>query len=121
MQAPCTRAASRLYHRAAGFRAQFQHLFGPFHSSLLGPNDNTLRAPFSNSSAPLMLYFGWILPAGTMEDVQVLSNVDIWRRLEEGTLRIDPSPGKERFGGAAVDLTLAPELRTFNPSRSPYI
>lgn len=51
----------------------------------------------------------------------MLSNVDIWRRLEEGTLRIDPLPDKGCFGGASVDLTLAPEIRTFNTSRLPYI
>jgi len=51
----------------------------------------------------------------------VLSNVDIWRRLGEGSLIIDPSPAKERFGGCSVDLTLAPEIRVFNTSRSPYI
>jgi dCTP deaminase len=51
----------------------------------------------------------------------VLSNVDIWKRLEEGSLIIDPRPGKERFGGASVDLTLANEIRVFNTSHAAYI
>lgn len=51
----------------------------------------------------------------------MLSNVDIWRRLEEGSIKIDPLPPKSSFGGASVDLTLDAEIKVFNTSRCPFI
>jgi len=51
----------------------------------------------------------------------MLSNVDLWRRLEDGSIIIEPRPPKARFGGASVDLTLAEEIRVFNTLRCPFI
>jgi dCTP deaminase len=51
----------------------------------------------------------------------MLSNVDIWRLLEEGKIVIRPRPPKQRFAGASVDLTLAPEIRVLDTSKCPFI
>ena len=51
----------------------------------------------------------------------MLSNVDIWREMEAGNIAITPSPPRERFAGASVDLTLAEEIRIFDTSKCPSI
>ena len=51
----------------------------------------------------------------------MLSNVDIWRCLEEGSIVIRPRPPKTRFAGASVDLTLSEEIRVFDTSKCPFI
>jgi dCTP deaminase len=51
----------------------------------------------------------------------MLSNVDIWRRLKDGSLKIEPLPPRTRFGGASVDLTLDEEIRVFNTLKCPSI
>jgi dCTP deaminase len=51
----------------------------------------------------------------------MLSNVDIWRQLEEGNIVIRPRPPKIRFAGASVDLTLAEEIRVFDTHKCPFI
>jgi len=51
----------------------------------------------------------------------MLSNVDIWRRLQEGSIKIEPLPARSSFGGASVDLTLGDEIRVFNTSRCAFI
>lgn len=51
----------------------------------------------------------------------MLSNVDIRRRLEEGSIKIEPPPPESRFGGASVDLTLSEEIRVFNTLKCSYI
>jgi len=51
----------------------------------------------------------------------MLSNVDIWRRLQEGSIVIKPLPPKVSFGGASVDLTLDSDIAFFNPSKCAFI
>ncbi len=51
----------------------------------------------------------------------MLSNVDIWRRLKEGSIVIKPLPRRSSFGGASVDLTLDSNIAFFNPSKCAYI
>ena len=51
----------------------------------------------------------------------MLSNVDLWRRLEEGSIVIKPFPPKSRFSGASIDLTLWDEIRVFNTLKCPFI
>lgn len=51
----------------------------------------------------------------------MLSNRDIWDRLERGEIVIRPRPPRAAYGGASVDLLLHDEIRMFDVLRCPYI
>ncbi|MGB1111129.1 MAG: dCTP deaminase domain-containing protein, partial [Gammaproteobacteria bacterium] len=50
-----------------------------------------------------------------------LSDVDIKKAIEAGSIAIDPAPPEEHFGSFSVDLTLSNEFRAFEHSQHPFI
>jgi dCTP deaminase len=47
----------------------------------------------------------------------MLSDLDIAEQIEQGRIRLDPSPAIDRFQPVSIDVTLAPELRVFEKYR----